>query len=66
MPALEKSVSAKKFYTAVEDEAIVSMVKEKRTVKEIAQEVGHSMASIQYRINRVLTVQNLDEIKYRG
>lgn len=67
MAAIEKTAgSGKTFYTPEVDAQIVALVAEKKTVKEIAALVGHSPASIQYRIGRVLTEKNLDEIKYRG
>lgn len=64
---LIKRTSAKKFYTREQDEVIVAMANENKSVAEIAAVVGHSVASIQYRIGRKLSkVQSLDSIAYPG
>lgn len=64
---LINKVSGKKFYTPAQDAAIVALANEGKSVAEISAAVGHSVASIQYRINRVLSkVESLDQIEYRG
>lgn len=59
--------SAKQFYTPAQDATIVALANEGKSVAEISAVVGHSVASVQYRIGRVLSkVESLDAIKYRG
>ena len=59
--------SQKNFYTPAQDLTIVTMRNEGKTSKEIAAVVGHSEASVIYRITRKLAkVDNFADIKYRG
>ena len=59
--------SQKNFYTPAQDQLIVTMRNESKTAKEIAAAVGHSEASVIYRITRVLAKhESFDTIKYRG
>jgi hypothetical protein len=58
----------KKFYTRQEDELIVKMKEEGKTVEEISKATGYTMNSITARVNRVLRndeFETLDDIKYR-
>jgi len=65
--ALINLTSAKNFYTRVQDEQIVKLRGEGKTIGEISAAVGHSEASIMYRITRVLgKVNKFEDIKYRG
>lgn len=60
------STSTKKSYTRKEDETIIALRKQGKSIEEISLAVGHSPASIQYRIQRVLTKFNsFDDIKYK-
>ena len=64
---LIKRASTKKFYTREQDEAIIALANEGKSVAEISTEVGHSVASIQYRIGRVLSkVNDLIAVKYKA
>ena len=55
----------KKMYTRKDDELIVKLNGEKKTVAEIAEATGRSPASIQYRIGRVLSkAESFDDISY--
>ena len=57
----------KNFYTREQDEQIVALRNEGKTSKEIAAVVGHSEASVIYRITRKLSkVDSLDAVKYRA
>ncbi len=61
------STGTKKAYTRAEDEKIVALRNEGKSIAEIAEATGRSPASIQYRIGRKLsTVDSFDEIKYKG
>ena len=66
--ALLNSVSGgKHFYDRATDETIVKMKNEGKSSKEISAVVGHSEASIMYRLTRVLAGKDsFDEIKYRA
>jgi len=67
--SLIKSTSAKKFYTRAQDETIIAMKAEGASNKQVAAAVGHSEASVSYRIQRVLSqpdLTSLDQINYRG
>lgn len=58
----------KKFYTRQDDELIVKMKEEGKTVAEISKATGHTMNSITARVNRVLrndAFESLDDIKYK-
>lgn len=53
-------------YTREIDEKIVQMRNEGKSVKEIAKATNRSLASITYRINKVLKVVNdYKDIKYK-
>ncbi len=57
----------KKYYTREEDEVIVKMKNEGKSYKEISELVDHSLVSVQYRVNRVLSkVDSFDDIKYKN
>ena len=64
---------SKKFYTRKDDEVIIAMSAEKKSATEIGKAVGHSEASVNYRISRVLNgtdkdgkaIDSLDQIKYK-
>ena len=61
--------SKKKFYTRKDDEVIIALSTEGKSAAEIGKAVGHSEASINYRITRVLNkpgVESLDDIKYKA
>ena len=63
---LIKRSSSKVFYTPEVDATIVELANEGKSAAEISKEVGHSVASVQYRIFRVLNkVDDLKAIKYR-
>jgi len=65
--ALINVTSKKNFYNRSQDEQVVALKKEGKTAQEIAAVVGHTPASIAYRINRVLSKNNnFDTIKYKG
>ena len=65
--ALLDSTSSKKFYDQKTDQLIVKLRKEGKSVEDISKACGHSEASVQYRIQRVLTkVNDFAEIKYKG
>lgn len=65
--ALLETSGGKAFYTREQDELIVKMKKEGKSNEEIGKAVGHSEASINYRIQRVLRKHDsFDQIKYRG
>ena len=65
--ALINITSSKKFYNRKVDEAIVALKAEGKTVEEIGAAVGHSPASVNYRISRVLAKNDsFDTIKYKG
>jgi len=65
--ALINLTTAKNFYTRKQDEAIVKLRNEGKTVSEISEAVGHSEASVMYRVTRVLgKVNKFEDIKYRG
>ncbi len=48
----------KVYYTHEDDEQIVKMSKAGKTSKEIAEKIGHSQASVTYRISRVLALMH--------
>ena len=59
--------ATKNFYTVEQDAQIVTLRNEGKSAKEIATAVGHSPASVIYRITRKLSkVDSLDQIKYRA
>jgi len=65
--ALINITSSKKMYTRVQDEQIIALKNEGKTVEEISAAVGHSPASVNYRISRVLAKHDkFDTIKYKG
>lgn len=65
--ALLDTTSSKKFYTRKQDETVISMRKQGKSVDEISAAIGHSPASVQYRIQRVLSkVNSFDDIEYKG
>ena len=65
--ALLNIKSTKSFYTQADDELIIKMKGEKKSNKEISAAVGHSEASINYRIQRVLSKHDdFSEIKYKA
>lgn len=67
--AILEAGTSKKFYTRENDETILKLIKEEKSVDEISKAVDHSPASIQYRIQRVLRnpkYNSLDDIKYKG
>jgi len=65
--ALLNSKSTKSFYTKANDEQIIALKGEGKSNKEIAAAVGHSEASINYRIQRVLSkVDSFEKIKYKA
>lgn len=65
--ALLETSSSKSSYTRAQDETIIKMRKEGKSIEEISAAVKHSPASIQYRIQRVLTKHDsFDTIKYKG
>jgi len=57
----------KKFYTRKDDEQIIALIKEGKSVTEVGQAISHSPASIQYRITKLNAqgVKSLDDIKYK-
>jgi len=60
---------SKKFYTRKDDETIITLAKEGKSAAEIGKAIGHSEASVNYRITRVLNkdgVKSLDDVKYKG
>ena len=60
---------SKKFYTRKDDEAIIALAKEGKSAAEIGKAIGHSEASVNYRISRVLNkegVKTLDDVKYKA
>jgi len=68
MSLVPTSGKSKKFYTRKEDETIIAMSKEGKNAKEIGAKIGHTEASVNYRITRVLNkegVKSLDDIKYK-
>ena len=63
------TTTSKKFYTRAQDEAIIKALSEKKNIAAISEIVGHSEASVGYRIQRVLKnpkYNSLDDIDYRG
>lgn len=65
--ALLETTGSKKFYTRKQDETIIAMRKQGKSVEEVATAIGHSPASVQYRIQRVLTKHDsFDTIDYKG
>lgn len=48
----------KVYYTREDDETIVRMQKNGKNNKEIAEKIGHSQASVTYRITRVLALMH--------
>jgi len=69
MGLVPTSGSKKKFYTRAEDQQIIDLSTEGKSAKEISTVVGHSEASVNYRISRVLNkegVESLDDIKYKA
>ena len=65
--SLIKSKTSKQFYTRAQDEQIVALKEEGKSTKEISTAVGHSEASILYRIQRKLSkVDSFDEISYKA
>lgn len=64
---IQSDGSTKQFYTREDDETIVRMKKAGNTAKEIAEAVGHSEASIRYRMLRVLAfLRNFKEYDYEA
>lgn len=60
-----QSSGTKVYYTREDDEAIVKMLGNGKNIKEIAESIGHSPASVTYRANRVLSLmQAFDEYDY--
>ena len=48
----------KVYYTRENDEQIVKLMEGGKTIKEIAKKIGHSPASVTYRISRVLSLMH--------
>lgn len=64
MSLLERR-NRKNYYTKKDDEKIVKMYNEGHGRKEIAEALGRSVHSIDYRLRLLSKVNSLSEIKYK-
>jgi len=55
---LRTGKGTKVYYTREDDEMIVKMMKGGKTTKQIADKIGHSAASVTYRVTRVLSLMH--------
>jgi DNA-binding NarL/FixJ family response regulator len=67
MGLINSKSSSKKFYTKAEDEVIVALANEGKSVSAIAEATGRSEVSLRYRITKVLEpAESFDSIHYKA
>ena len=65
MGLINKVAGSKKFWTKDEDELLIKLANEGKTVQEIASEIDHPELSIAYRIRKLSKLDDLKAINYR-
>lgn len=66
MGLIKKAAGSKKFWTREQDEALVALCNEGKSVAEIAAVVGHPELSVSYRIRKIGQLDSLDKVNYRS